>query len=159
MTLKIKRGGLDKMFGGNFSLGGGWGPGTAAQSCGCPIPGGAQGQRWALGRLSSQPTAGSWNSAIFKIHSNPRYSVIPWIVLFFIQQSICSRLLCMQQPLLEITACKGNLLNKVIAPSVPAVCSLVHQCQLSQLDPQLALSGFTWQIHYSISKDCLPGLG
>jgi len=45
MTLKIKRGGLDKMFGGNFSLGGRCGPGTAAQSCGCPITRGAQG--WA----------------------------------------------------------------------------------------------------------------
>jgi len=40
------------MSGGNSSFRGRWGPGTAAQSWGCPIPEGAQGHGWALCSLS-----------------------------------------------------------------------------------------------------------
>ena len=84
------------MLGGNSSLGGWWGPGTAAQSCGCPIPGGAPGQvGWDLGSLSwwgaALPTAGGWNSMIFKVPSNPSHSVTSRKILF-----ICyhEKLLC-----------------------------------------------------------------
>jgi len=45
MALNQRRDNLDYILGGNSLLRGRWGAGTAAQrSCGCPIPGGAQGQ-------------------------------------------------------------------------------------------------------------------
>ena len=60
MALNFKRRNFDLILGGNSVLRGQWGPGTAAQSCGCPNPGGTQGHGWALGNLSrwGQPAHG-----------------------------------------------------------------------------------------------------
>jgi len=58
----------------NSLLRGQWGPSTAAQSCGCPIPGGTQGHGWALGSLSwwGHPAhSRSWNLVGFQVSSNP----------------------------------------------------------------------------------------
>ena len=56
---------------------------VAQRSCGCPIPGGVQGQAgWdgALGNLAwwevSLPMAGGWNQMVLKVLSNPNHSVI-----------------------------------------------------------------------------------
>jgi len=56
------------------------GPGTAAQSCACPIPGGAQGQAmWGSGQPElvggSQPRAGGWN-CMGCTHKQQRYLII-----------------------------------------------------------------------------------
>lgn len=60
MALNFKRRNFDLILGGNSVLRGQWGPGIAAQSCGCPNPGGTQGHGWALGNLSrwGQPAHG-----------------------------------------------------------------------------------------------------
>jgi len=55
--------------------------GQAAQSCGCPIPGGTKGQvGWALDSLSwwraALPMVGGWNWVTFTDSSNPSHSVI-----------------------------------------------------------------------------------
>ena len=63
--------------------------GMGCQSCGCPIPRGAQGQvEWALGSLSweaTQPTTGVWDQMIFKgpFQLKPFYSM-NWRVLLFL---------------------------------------------------------------------------
>jgi len=51
---------------------------TAAQSCGCPIPGGAPGHGWALGSLSWEyPAHGrGWNWMGVELPSNPFYGSI-----------------------------------------------------------------------------------
>jgi len=44
----------------NSLLRGGWCPGTAAQCCGCPIPGGVQGHEWPWGSLSWWGASSPW---------------------------------------------------------------------------------------------------
>ena len=69
----------------NSLLRGQWGPGTdCPESCGCPIPGGAQGQAgWALGSLiwwvATSPWHGDWKWIIFKVPSNPSHPMTLWL--------------------------------------------------------------------------------
>ena len=54
---------------------------AAQRSCGCPIPGGIQGQvGWGFGQpdlLGGSPAhEGGWNQMTFKDPSNPKYSMI-----------------------------------------------------------------------------------
>jgi len=54
---------------------------AAQRSCGCCIPGDAQGQvGWALGSLiwrgAALPTAQGWNWMCFEVPSKPNYNVI-----------------------------------------------------------------------------------
>jgi len=54
---------------------------AAQRSCGCPIPGGAQGQAgWGPGQPEpvggKQPMAEGWKWMIFKAPSNPNHSMI-----------------------------------------------------------------------------------
>ena len=53
VTWNLKRGDLDYTLGRNSLLRGWWVPGSAALSCGCPIPGGAQGHSWGPGQPDS----------------------------------------------------------------------------------------------------------
>jgi len=51
------------------------------ESCGCPIPGGAQGWAgWSHGQpelvRGSQPMAGGWNWIIFEVPSNLSYAMV-----------------------------------------------------------------------------------
>ena len=74
------------MTGGNFSLRGQWGAGTAAQrSCGAPslealkarLDGALGSLRWWGAAL---PLAGGWGWVGFNIISNPSHSVILWLL-------------------------------------------------------------------------------
>ena len=70
------------MLGRIFLLRGRYGPGTAAcRSCGCPIPGGAQGQvGWGPGQSDlvggSPAMARGWGWVGFEVSSNPNHFMI-----------------------------------------------------------------------------------